>query len=351
MKLALLLAACGDSAGTSFDTYCADFGKNYTNPTEYAKRQEIFDAAVAQVEAHNAGDDTFKLGINHLSDYTKEEQKALRGFNKFAHRRSLAASNSAPVGYSGAALADSIDWVAKGATTPVKNQGGCGSCWAFSGTEAIESNVFLNTGKKLILAPQEFVDCAPDTRECGGTGGCEGSTPQLLFDYASQAGAVEESKYAYTARDGKCKMGSLTPSANITGYKNVESNNYQALMEAVNKQPISIGVAAQSWGMYSSGVLSFAKCDADIDHAVLLVGYGTDSALGDYWKVQNSWGAGWGEHGFIRLARSANDDSNCKTDANTGDGFGCKGDPKTAKVCGTCGILYANAYPVGGKLI
>lgn len=127
MKLALLLAACGDSAGTSFDTYCADFGKNYTNPTEYAKREQIFEAAVAQVEAHNAGDDTFKLGINHLSDYTKEELKALRGFNKFAHRRSLAASNSAPVGYSGAALPDSIDWVAKGATTPVKNQGGCGT--------------------------------------------------------------------------------------------------------------------------------------------------------------------------------------------------------------------------------
>merc|ERR1719409_2449179 len=121
----------------------------------------------------------------------------------------------------------------------------------------------MATKQKVILAPQEFVDCAPNPKHCGGDGGCEGSTPDLLFEYAIKAGATTETSYPYAAK--------------ITGYQDVKTNDYDSLMAAIAKQPVTIGVAADKWGLYSKGVFPFKSCGTDIDHAVLLVGYGTDS--------------------------------------------------------------------------
>ena len=128
------------------------------------------------------------------------------------------------------------------------------------------------------------------------------------------------------------------------GLVDVQSNNYTALMAAVMKTPVAVGVAAMNWGDYMGGVYPNELCDGDIDHAVLLVGWGTDPGLGDYWKIKNSWGPGWGEDGYIRIQRNP---AFCTVDSKPGDGLGCKGGPSKVKVCGVCGIQYAPSYPIG----
>jgi len=285
--------------------------------------------------------------VNQFTDRTDMELSQLMGMNKNIHfgKAALTAARS-PLSprVRQQVIADSVDWTTKGATTKVKNQGGCGSCWAFAGTESIESCGFLGSGKLVTLAPQEFVDCVPNPQKCGGSGGCEGATPDLLFDYAKTAGAVLEADYPYQAADHACRISGKKIAVKVGGYVDVANNDYNALLDAVNGQPVTVGVAASEWFAYDSGIFSFDSCGADVNHAVLLVGYGTDSSRGDYWKVQNSWGANWGERGFIRLQRQTSDSTNCQEDTTPLDGFGCQGGPPSVTICGTCGILYGASY-------
>jgi len=241
-------------------------------------------------------------------------------------------------------LPSSTDWATFGATTPVKNQGNCGSCWSFAGTEAIESAVFLDTGIKMVLAPQAYVDCVDNSQHCGGSGGCDGATCDLLFANAVHHGACYESEYPYRANQSKCEY--YEARAKIQGWTDVPSNNDTELMMAVSRKPITISVGASTWHSYSGGVFPFDDCDFDINHAVLLVGYGTDPSFGDYWKVQNSWGPTWGEGGFIRLQRR----TDCGVDKTPLDGTGCPGGPSEVTVCGTCGMLYDSVYPLGATV-
>merc|ERR1719277_664385 len=164
---------------------------------------------------------------------------------------------------------------------------------------------------------------------------------------AINAGVVTEQNYPYRARDQQCKLNDTTISAKITGYTMVKNNDIDSLMAAINKQPVSVNVDASHWSFYGGGVMKFNSKRLDLDHAVQLVGYGTDANGNDYWLVRNSWGAGWGKKGFIMLSRS----TECGTDPNNFDGVGCDGDPKTVTVCGTNGILYAASYPTGGRMV
>ena len=240
--------------------------------------------------------------------------------------------------------------------SPVKNQGGCGSCWAFSATESIESNVALATGKLPVLAPQELVDCVTNPKHCGGTGGCEGATQPLGFAYVKSHGMAASSTYPYTAHDGKCSYSKSDEVAGIKSFVRLPTNNYTALMHAVaTVGPIAISVDAEPWSFYSHGVFdggAFSKkCGTTIDHAVQLVGYGTDDASGkDYWLVRNSWGEGWGESGYIRVERFGEGNEPCGEDKRPGDGTACQPLPKEIKVCGMCGILSDSSYPTGGFL-
>lgn len=327
-----------------FSVFLNNFPRTYTEKMpEYLLRKEIYDERIIEFKLHNANPEyTWTKGINNFTDWTDVELKTMRGLKSSL----LIPDFDAEVLKLDKPLADELNWCDKGACTPVKNQASCGSCWSFAGTETIESDIFVETGKLPVLAPQEFVDCAPNPDDCGGTGGCEGSTADLLFAYATGAGCVEESDYRYTGRDGKCKINSTKISARITGFTKVKSNDADALMAAVNKQPIAVNVAAMSWSFYSGGIVNFKANDLDLDHVVQLVGYGTDQGK-DYWMVRNSWGPNWGLKGFIRLERS----TECGTDKNNQDGVGCKDDPKEVKVCGVNGILYATSYATGGKLV
>jgi len=351
----LFASALAQTDHPSFQEFLKTYKKEYKG-SELIKREQIYGQNIKKIVAHNKGEHgkQFRMGVNKFADWTPEELSSLFGMDRRMLRRRVRRAGFDQVFNVEIPekVPDSWDWTTKGILTPVKDQESCGSCWAFAGTEAIEAALTMDTGVLATLSPQAFVDCVPNPNDCGGTGGCQGATPDLLFSYAMDqtdgwGGIVLESDYPYKAATDQCRDGMMKSYATLGGWVDVPSNNYTALMAAVLKQPVTVGVAAMSWSFYEGGVLSTSTCDAEIDHAVLLVGYGTDARYGDYWKIQNSWGAGWGEKGFIRIQRSPD---YCVTDKNTHDGFACDGDPDEARVCGTCGIQYGASYPIDVQL-
>jgi len=251
-------------------------------------------------------------------------------------------------------LPKSFDWRKKGVISQVKDQGHCGSCWAFGTTETVESHAAIATGLLATLSPQQLVSCAPNPLQCGGIGGCQGSIPEVAFNYIQQYGMTSEWMMPYTSYygdDGKCGWNETkVPSqgiVTISGYRKLPSNDYAAVMDAlVNIGPLAINVQADTWKDYHGGV--FDGCtnysNVDIDHVVQLVGYGTDAKLGDYWLVRNSWDVTWGEGGFIRLKRESS--PKCGDDVTPSHGTGCKAGPSKQRVCGTCGLLFDASYPL-----
>eukprot|EP00483_Globobulimina_turgida_P000685 UN00685 len=198
---------------------------------------------------------------------------------------------------------DSVDWTTKGVVTPVKDQGQCGSCWAFSTTGSLECDYAIKTGTLNSLSEQQLVDCAPITDGCMG---CNGGQMDGAFKYVQKNGGLcSESEYSYTAKNGQCKASSCGTKYNaLTGYTDVQSDSSDALMNAVAAGCVSVAIEADQTAFqhYSSGVLT-GTCGTNLDHGVLVVGYGT-SGSNDYWKVKNSWGASWGDQGYIDICRN-----------------------------------------------
>jgi len=348
----------------TFAEFQAEFGKKYS-ASETGERERSFLAALAEVRAHNEQSPapSFLKGLSTHADKTEAEWAELKGLHRghfFSHHHALAAKPPAtpraglPKGLATPLFAPSLDWREHGVVTPVKDQGGCGSCWAFSATEAVESALAMTelqagAAPELIeLAPQQLVDCAPNPDDCGGSGGCEGSTQPLAFKYLASGGMDLATDYPYKARDGSCKAGSLDAAVGIKGQVDLPTNNYTALMTAIaTVGPIAISVDA-SWGLYESGIFEppASGIKTTIDHAVQLVGYGSENGK-DYWLVRNSWGTSWGEKGYIRLRRYGEGKEPCGTDKRPADGFGCKGGPSEITVCGTSGVLSGSSYPTG----
>jgi len=192
-----------------------------------------------------------------------------------------------------------IDWVAQGKTTPVKNQLQCGSCWAFSATETIESAMLMANQQPQQGAPQQLVDC--DQIDSG----CNGGDPAEAMNWIiSQGGQDAESCYPYTAQDGSCASSQCQPVNQITSTTSIggsESSIYSALQ---SMGPLSICCDASTWQNYNGGILAASQCGNTVDHAIQLTGYSSSS--GGYWIVRNSWGSSWGESGFIWLQYGEN---------------------------------------------
>lgn len=283
-------------------------------------RYDIFQANVDIIKAHNAKKLSYTLGLNEYADLTWDEFASARlGYKQPSTRL----GSLPPLPFPNMTdVADSIDWVSKGAVTEVKNQGQCGSCWAFSTTGSLEGAYFVATGKLESLSEEDLVQC-----DDNGDQGCQGGLMDNAFDWVSSNGGIcSEADYQYTSgggTTGTCTNG-CSPVMTITGHTDVPANDEASLKAAVSNQPVSVAIEADksAFQLYSGGVLDNSACGTNLDHGVLVVGYGTDSGK-DYWKVKNSWGATWGEQGYIRMVMGKNQ----------------------------CGIAAQPSYPTGAKAV
>jgi KDEL-tailed cysteine endopeptidase len=290
-----------------FTRWVAENNKAYSHE-DFFHHYNTFKSNVDLIAAHNAKNATYTLAVNKFADLNTAEFGAqMCGF-----KRQLAASAVFPSDVPEVSVAASIDWVTKGAVTPIKDQGQCGSCWAFSSTGGIEGAVQIATGKLTSVSEQQLVDCAGSQGNQGCNGGLMDSAFKWIID-ENQGGIAGESDYPYTARDGSCKKKSSV--SKITGYKDVAASDDSALVAALNLGPVSVAIEADQscFQFYHSGVLSDPSCGTNLDHGVLAVGYDTDPTGGDYYNVKNSWGTSWGDKGFIKLARGdkAGNDGQC----------------------------------------
>ncbi|CAJ1978808.1 unnamed protein product [Sphenostylis stenocarpa] len=278
------------------------YGRVYKDPQEREKRFRIFKENVNFIEAFNAAaNKPYELGINKFADLANEEFIASR--NRFKGRMCSSIIRTTTFKYENVtAIPSTVDWRQKGAVTPVKDQGQCGCCWAFSAVAATEGIHALTSGKLISLSEQELVDC--DTK--GVDQGCEGGLMDDAFKFIIQNHGLDtEANYPYKGVDGKCNAkAEAIHAATITGYEDVPANNEKALQKAVANQPVSVAIDASgsAFQFYKSGVFSGA-CGTELDHGVTAVGYGVSNNGTQYWLVKNSWGTEWGEEGYIRMQR------------------------------------------------
>ncbi|KAI5387591.1 senescence-specific cysteine protease SAG39 [Lathyrus oleraceus] len=282
------------------EQWMTEYSKVYNDDAEKDKRFMIFKDNVEFIESFNdANNKPYKLSVNHLADLTLDEFKASR--NGYKKRSSTTELTSTSFMYEDVtSIPASVDWRVKGAVTPIKDQGQCGSCWAFSTVAATEGINQITTGKLVSLSEQELVDC--DTK--GEDQGCEGGLMEDGFEFIIKNGGItSETNYPYKATDGSCNTATTVPVAKIKGYEKVPVNSEDALLKAVANQPISVSIDASdsSFMFYSHGIYT-GECGTELDHGVTAVGYGSANGT-DYWLVKNSWGTVWGEKGYIRMQR------------------------------------------------
>jgi len=287
----------------TFAAWAAMYGKVYNG--DESAREATYNANIEFIQQNDV-DGT--MGVTQFMDLTLEEFKAqhtgLKGSSIPAGKAYLGRHT-----YSGAALPESVDWSTQGAVSAVKDQGSCGSCWAFSTVGSLEGRAQIARGNLQQFSEQQFVDC--DTTF--GDQGCNGGLMDQAFQYAMQADICTEDSYPYKGAGSSCAASSCTTglkSSEITGYKDVDATE-EALAEAVAEGPVSVAVEADTvFQFYRGGIVKTGLCGANLDHGVLVVGYGVDSGT-KYWKVKNSWAKSFGEDGYIRLVKGKGGKGEC----------------------------------------
>jgi C1A family cysteine protease len=287
-----------------FQEFKAKYGKVYL-PMEEEHRFVIFSQNFDRAaELSRQGNNVY--GVTKFSDLDPVEfqQKYLGRISRSAHKRAgLTQLEDVPV-------PTSFDWNTKGAVTPVKNQEQCGSCWAFSVAEAVESAWFLAKNTLPVLSPQQIVDC--DTVDQG----CNGGDPPTAYQYLMKQGGLDtEASYPYTGEDGTCAYKAASSGAKISNWAYITQNLNESQVQQglLQKGPLSICVDASSWQFYLGGVVTdlCPSATGDLDHCVMLTGYNEkysdwNGIVYDIWIVRNSWGADWGEDGYIYVERGYN---------------------------------------------
>lgn len=283
-----------------FRQFVQDYEKEYETVEELLHRFYTFVENKWTIDSHNNAGRSFRLEMNKFGDLnTTEFKDKVVGHGEYF-------SNQICNDYrSQGTEPDHLDWRSRDVVTPVKNQGQCGSCWAFSTTGSIESATAIDTGNLVSLSEQELVDCSGSE----GNHGCNGGMYDQGFEYVfKNKGLCTEEEYQYHAEDGKCKSKKCTNRVSpIRDCYMVTPGNQQDMKNAVSRRPVSVAIEADKYvfQFYKSGVLDDTTCGTELDHAVLVVGYGTDSYSGlDYWLVKNSWGEEWGDEGYVRILRT-----------------------------------------------
>ncbi|CDP18154.1 unnamed protein product [Coffea canephora] len=313
---------CIDKLINLFESWIQKHGKIYESIEEKLHRFEIFKDNLKHIDERNKDIANYWLGLNEFADLSHEEfKKMYLGLNgELATKRQ---SPGEEFTYGNVMdIPKSVDWRKKGAVTPVKNQGSCGSCWAFSTVAAVEGINQIVTGNLTSLSEQELIDC--DTTY---NNGCNGGLMDYAFAFiASNGGLHREEDYPYLMEEGTCdEKRDQSELVQISGYHDVPQNSEESLLKALAHQPLSIAIEAsgRDFQFYSGGVFD-GHCGTQVDHGVAAVGYGSTKGL-DYIIVKNSWGSKWGEKGYIRMKRN------------------------TGKPEGLCGINKMASYPTKNK--
>jgi cathepsin L len=366
--LAALVVSSAEGSLPPFDSFVQLHGRTYRKDSaEYAERRSLYEQRSAVAEQQNSDPQRMWVaGVNKLWDWTDSELKTLRGWDGSAMPE---AGSSRAIRAHGAFLQQKEElpaekmWMDLYTTKHVKNQGDCGSCWAIAAATVLEAHYEIHAGKPRSFSAQQIVACTPNPKQCGGDGGCKGATAELAMDWVLKHGCAEESQIPYEAHDSQCTetapalmMSQLmsnddgAPGASggaafgMTGWETLPKNEYEPLARAlVERGPVAVSVAADSWFSYESGVFNGCPKDAIIDHAVTAVGFGKDNSV-KYWEIQNSWGDDWGEKGHIRIQRH-DEDTYCGINNKPELGVACKGDTAPVPVCGMCGILFDSVVP------
>ncbi|XP_063905466.1 procathepsin L-like [Zophobas morio] len=286
--------------------------RRFGNAREERFRKTIFHKKIQEIEDHNEryrkGLETYEMGVNQFTDYTEEELMA------YTHGLQVPLEEPEPLiripangsVSSRAALPASFDWRNSGMVTPVKNQGSCGSCWAFSTTGALESHYKIRYGSTVTLSEQQLVDCVPEA------GGCGGGWMADAYMYIARNGGINYDRdYPYQGLDYYCRYNSGRSKVSIRGYAYLTGPNEDMVKDMVVTQgPVSVAIDANGpFASYSGGVYYNPSCTTTtFTHAVVIVGYGNENGQ-DYWLVKNSWGPNWGLGGYIKMARNRN--NNC----------------------------------------
>jgi len=315
MKAVLLLAALvvvavalpsEDQIKIQFADFVQKYNKVYA-ANEVTTRYTNFKASLARAEKLQAASPSAKFGVTKFSDLSEEEFQTTILMKNTIVDTDLPATPVTTLIAPGAPA--TFDWRDKGAVTPVKDQEQCGSCWAFSASEAIESAWILKghaTASTINLSPQQIVDC--DTID--GVQGCNGGETESAYQYIIQAGGQEEiSHYPYTGENGKCAFKSEYVDAKISAYTTIPKDETALSGTLSTVGPLSICLDAARWQDYQSGVLSNFDCcpllKCQLDHCVQLVGYNSTAST-PYWMVRNSWNTDWGIEGYIWLEMGKN---------------------------------------------
>jgi len=289
----------------AFHGFMNTHNKTYASKHEYKKRYRIFKKNMKKVvQLQNAELGTAVYGATHLADLTEKEfRRDYLGFNKLADDPDI---HWPPADIPDVDLPDHFDWRDHNAVTPVKNQGMCGSCWAFSVTGNVEGQNAIKNGELVSLSEQELVDC--DKRDLG----CNGGLMENAYETLLEIGGLEsEEEYGYDGEDEACKFNRTKVVTRVSGGVEISQNETQMAQWLLKNGPISIGLNAFAMQFYMGGVshpFSFLCDPSGIDHGVLIVGFGVHETeflhrVQPYWIIKNSWGPSWGEQGYYRLYR------------------------------------------------
>ncbi|KAK6939403.1 Peptidase C1A, papain C-terminal [Dillenia turbinata] len=303
------------SAEHHFTLFKTKYGKTYSTREEHDYRFKVFKANLRRAKINQKLDPTAVHGVTQFSDLTPSEFR----WNYLGMRKGLRLpvdAQEAPILPTNDLPAD-FDWREKGAVTPVKNQGSCGSCWSFSAVGALEGANYLATGELVSLSEQQLVDCDHecDPEEYGACdSGCNGGLMTSAFEYTLKAGGLmREDDYPYTGKDRKsCKFDKSKIAASVANFSVVSLDEDQIAANLVKNGPLAVGINAVFMQTYMHGVSCPYICSKRLDHGVLLVGYGSAGYAPirfknkPYWIIKNSWGENWGENGYYKLCKGHN---------------------------------------------
>ncbi|XP_053205504.1 procathepsin L-like [Panonychus citri] len=299
----LTFVACAANFQSEFASFKAKHNKNYAHPKEESYRYQVFAKNLKKINEHNdrhaKGLETYSMGINAFTDMTFDEfSHQYLGLNMSINRA------PAPLIHNRNSVSDlpeTVDWREKNIVNPIKDQAQCGSCWAFSTIASIESAWAQSKNQLVSLSEQNMMDCSYPQ----GNKGCSGGLVDNAFGYAIKSGGLDtEDSYPYTATSSKdCKWSKDNVGASISKYVDIPNRDENALKNAVAERVVSVAIhVGDDFQHYKSGIFDMPFCwTITLNHAVALVGYGTD-----HWILRNSWGTSWGENGYAQYALGKN---------------------------------------------